>query len=154
MLCVTSCPLAYCPPGSSIECVYILAHLLRRCTRLLMVLPSRQRSAMCSSVSYEESRHIIKNHKHSSAWRVSISPEPHKHSGAWRALLNSNRGQRPRTRAHREAPAWRAVHQRTGVHITRTLHSLLCLEDTTEVTPSDNDIRYDIRRPEGMTWME
>ena len=26
----------------------ILAHLLRRCTRLLMVLPSRQQSAMCS----------------------------------------------------------------------------------------------------------
>ena len=32
--------------------------------------------------------------------------------------------------------------------------ALCCLEDTTEATPSDNDIRYDIRRPEGMTWME
>ncbi|MDY3821259.1 MAG: hypothetical protein SOZ86_08155 [Bacteroidaceae bacterium] len=39
-------PLAYCPPGISIECGTILAHLLRRCTRLLMVLPSRQQSAM------------------------------------------------------------------------------------------------------------
>ena len=48
------CPLAYCPPGSSIECVYILAHLLRRCTRLLKVLPSRQRSAICHLVSYED----------------------------------------------------------------------------------------------------
>ena len=38
-------PLAYCPPGSSIECGTILAHLLRRCTRLLMVVPSRHRSA-------------------------------------------------------------------------------------------------------------
>ena len=46
-------PLAYCPPGSSVECEPILAHLLRRCTRLLMVLPSRQQSAMCSLVSYE-----------------------------------------------------------------------------------------------------
>ena len=32
----------------------ILARLLRRCTRLLMVLPSRQRSDMCSLVSYED----------------------------------------------------------------------------------------------------
>ena len=47
-------PLAYCPPGSSIGCVYILAHLLRRCTRLLMVLPSRQQSAMCSIMSCED----------------------------------------------------------------------------------------------------
>ena len=37
------------PSRQSIECVYILAHLLRRCTRLLMVLPSRQQSAMCSN---------------------------------------------------------------------------------------------------------
>ena len=29
----------------------ILAHLLRRCTRLLMVLPSRQQSAMCHIMS-------------------------------------------------------------------------------------------------------
>ena len=34
------------PSRQSIECVYILAHLLRRCTRLLMVLPSRQQSAL------------------------------------------------------------------------------------------------------------
>ena len=47
-------PLAYCPPGSSIGCVYILAHLLRLCTRLLMVLPSRQQSAMCSIMSCED----------------------------------------------------------------------------------------------------
>ena len=39
-------PLAYCLPGSRIGCVYILAHLLRRCTRLLMVVPSRHQSAM------------------------------------------------------------------------------------------------------------
>ena len=42
------------PSRQSIECVYILAHLLRRCTRLLMVLPSRQQSAICSLLSYEE----------------------------------------------------------------------------------------------------
>ena len=95
VLCEAACPLAYCPPGSSIECGSILAHLLRRCTRLLKVLPSRQRSAMCSLLSCEDR---CPNHQ------------------------NPN--------------------------------SLLCLEDTTEATPSDNDIRYDIRRPEGMTWME
>ena len=39
-------PLAYCPPGSRVVCADYLAHLLRRCTRLLMVLPSRQQSAM------------------------------------------------------------------------------------------------------------
>ena len=47
-------PLAYCPPGSSIECRTILAHLLRWCTRLLMVLPSRQQSAMYGSVTHED----------------------------------------------------------------------------------------------------
>ena len=47
-------PLAYCLPGSRIGCVYFLAHLLRRCTRLLMVLPSRQQSAMCHIMSYED----------------------------------------------------------------------------------------------------
>ncbi|MDY4787317.1 MAG: hypothetical protein SO158_07825, partial [Bacteroidaceae bacterium] len=52
-------PLAYCPPGSSVECEPILAHLLRRCTRLLMVLPSRQQSAMCSIMSCEDGSHII-----------------------------------------------------------------------------------------------
>ena len=41
-------PLAYCPPGSRVVCADYLAHLLRRCTRLLEVLPSRQQSAMCS----------------------------------------------------------------------------------------------------------
>ena len=35
-------------------CADYLAHLLRRCTRLLMVLPSRQRSAMCSILSCED----------------------------------------------------------------------------------------------------
>ena len=39
-------PLAYCPPGSRVVCADYLAHLLRRCTRLLKVLPSRQRSDM------------------------------------------------------------------------------------------------------------
>ncbi|MDD7098597.1 MAG: hypothetical protein PUI13_01905 [Paraprevotella sp.] len=34
------------PSRQSIEWRTILAHLLRRCTRLLMVLPSRQQSAM------------------------------------------------------------------------------------------------------------
>ena len=34
------------PSRQSIECFYILAHLLRRCIRLLKVLPSRQQSAM------------------------------------------------------------------------------------------------------------
>ena len=34
------------PSRQSIGCVYILAHLLRRCTRLLNVLPSRQQSAI------------------------------------------------------------------------------------------------------------
>ena len=38
----------------------ILAHLLCRCTRLLMVLPSRQRSATCSLVTYEEGTHRSK----------------------------------------------------------------------------------------------
>ena len=33
------------PSRQSVECRSILAHLLRRCTRLLMVLPSRQQSA-------------------------------------------------------------------------------------------------------------
>ena len=47
-------PLAYCLPGSRIGCVYILAHLLRRCTRLLMVVPSRHQSAMCHIMSYED----------------------------------------------------------------------------------------------------
>ena len=47
------------PSRQSIECGTILAHLLRRCTRLLMVLPSRQQSAMCSIMSCEDrsSRH-------------------------------------------------------------------------------------------------
>ena len=63
-------PMAYCPPGSSIECGSILAHLLRRCTRLLMVLPSRQQSVMCSLVSYEEGSHITSIRNHSGAWRV------------------------------------------------------------------------------------
>ena len=47
-------PLAYCLPGSRIGCLYILAHLLRRCTRLLMVVPSRHQSAMCHIMSYED----------------------------------------------------------------------------------------------------
>ncbi|MCI7081851.1 MAG: hypothetical protein MR951_03115 [Paraprevotella sp.] len=55
------------PSRQSIGCVYILAHLLRRCTRLLMVLPSRQQSAMCSLVSYEDGSHIFSIHMHSGA---------------------------------------------------------------------------------------
>ena len=58
------------PSRQSIECRSILAHLLRRCTRLLNVLPSRQQSAMCSLVSYEESSRLIKNRKRSGAWRA------------------------------------------------------------------------------------
>ena len=42
------------PSRQSIVCIIILAHLLRRCTRLLMVLPSRQQSAMCSIMSCED----------------------------------------------------------------------------------------------------
>ena len=48
----------------------ILAHLLCRCTRLLMVLPSRQRSDMCSLVSYEEGSHITCIRKRSGAWKA------------------------------------------------------------------------------------
>ena len=48
----------------------ILSHLLRRCTRLLMVLPSRQRSAMCSLVSYEEGAHRSKVIVSSLRWRL------------------------------------------------------------------------------------
>ena len=42
------------PSRQSIEWRTILAHLLRRCTRLLMVLPSRQQSAMYGSVTHED----------------------------------------------------------------------------------------------------
>ena len=39
------------PSRQGVECGTILAHLLHRCTRLLMVLPSRQQSAMCHIMS-------------------------------------------------------------------------------------------------------
>ena len=50
----SSHPLAYCPPGSRVVCADYLAHLLRRCTRLLNVLPSRQHSAICHLLSHED----------------------------------------------------------------------------------------------------
>ena len=56
-------PLAYCPPGSRVVCADYLAHLLRLCTRLLMVLPSRQQidsSASCPVRIVLEDCHIIR----------------------------------------------------------------------------------------------
>ena len=58
------------PSRQSMVCFDILAHLLRRCTRLLMVLPSRQRSDMCSHVSYEEGSNITCIRKRSGAWKA------------------------------------------------------------------------------------
>ena len=48
----------------------ILAHLHRRCTRLLMVLPSRQQSATCTLVTYEEGTHRSKVIVSSLRWRL------------------------------------------------------------------------------------
>ena len=61
------------PSRQSIECVYILAHLLRRCTRLLMVLPSRQQSdsaASCPVRIVLEDCHIIRKGRFIPVYRL------------------------------------------------------------------------------------
>ena len=92
-------PLAYCPPDISIECGTILAHLLRRCTRLLMVLPSRQQSAMCSIMSCEDGSHITSTPPALRCLEGNLITSTPPALWCLEGTTLSNRGQRPRIRA-------------------------------------------------------
>ena len=65
-------PLAYCPPGRYL-CVWVYpgtSPLRSDVHRLLMVVPSRHQSAMCSILSCKNQRKTITSYRRSGAWKA------------------------------------------------------------------------------------